>query len=81
MDRVTSVTRCNLIGKQSSLFPTQHRILTGQLTIHHGIDKATNKALNNPSLKVYPSSGLPAILAAPPSPLHHFLAALGHRSQ
>ena len=61
--------------------PTQHRILTGQLTIRHGTDKTTNKISNNLALKAYPSSGLPAILPAPPSPLHHFLAALGRRSQ
>ncbi len=62
----------NLTGKQPSLpnpTPNSHRSID-----HPGIDKATNK-VKYPHSKVYRHT------PAPPSPLHHLLAALGHRSR
>src|SRR6266403_2225199 len=66
-----------------ALSPTQHRFRTDRLTIHRyssteSIKRPTRSTLET---RLPISLAAPAILPTPPSPLHHFLAALGHPSQ
>src|SRR6266478_8827165 len=63
------------------LFPTQHP------NSHQSIDHSPTESIKRPTrsqivlIETVPVFRSPCILPTPPSPLHHFLAFLGHRCQ